>query len=342
MTDRVEQILTRVRTEALQDVRPPGVNEVRRTVRRRRAVTAGLAVAAAVTVISSGIALAGLRPPISTAPAAPTTSASDSAPELTPAPNPTVEARITAANRALGDPEKVPWVDATSGVVAPDYENHVNDMPADDYQLFVYCVGDGTVDVVVKAGRYGNDKLAAGAARCGAEPSPATLHVRQPVDGYLRVFLSGDDTASAGSAFAFKFVRTAELTDRAGPETTANASAAAQLLTGAGIPDPTAVTAERTKTVEQARPAGDYLLSFGCVGPGKVSFTVRTAQTLGDGTVATNGQLEVSVTHECTPSGQLTKDAAIRLPAGSAFTITAEPDAVARARAGWAYTIRPA
>jgi hypothetical protein len=342
MTDRVEATLARVRTDALQDVRPPGVDEVRRTV-RRRGVTAALCAAAGVTVITAAIAVAGQQPPISTAPAGPSPNASSTrAPGLAPTPNPTLVARMTAADHALGDPEKLPWVMATSGVVTPAYENHVNDVPADDYQLFVYCVGDGTADVVVKAGNHGNDKLAAGRVQCAAEPSPATLSVRQPVDGYLRVFLSGDDRASAGSAFAFKFVRTAELTGRAGPETTANASAAAQLLAGAGIADPKEVTTERTKTVDEPRPAGAYLLSFGCVGPGKVSFIVRTAKTLRDGTVATNGRTETAVTHECTSAGKLTKDVAISLPDGSAFTITAEVDEPARDRAGWAYAIRPA
>jgi hypothetical protein len=215
MSDRVQEMLARARTDALRDVRPPGADEVRRTVRRRRGVTAAIGVAAGVTVIGSAIAVAGQSTPADDAPAGPSASASPTGvPELAPTPDPTLLARMSAADDALGDPEQLPWVMATSGAVTSDYENHVNDIPADDYRLFVYCAGDGTADVVVKAGDHGNDELAAGRVHCAARPSPATLSVRQPADGYLRVFLRGDATAAAGSAFAFKLVRTAELTDR--------------------------------------------------------------------------------------------------------------------------------
>jgi hypothetical protein len=73
-----------------------------------------------------------------------------------------------------------------------------------------------------------------------------------------------------------------------------------------------------------------------------MTFIIRSAKTLRDGTVATNGRTEETVHHECKPAGTFTKDVALSLSAGSAFTITAEADDAARGKAGWAYAIRPA
>jgi hypothetical protein len=343
MTDRTERLLEQARIDALRDVVPPGVDQVRRTVRRRRGAGAGAGVAVAVAAIASGIVLTGGRLP-DVAPLAGPSSAPASGPRTEGVPhlNPTASERMAAASAALGDPDATPWVMATTGVVRPDYENHVNDIPAGDYQLFVYCVGEGTVDVVVKAGDHGDEKLAAGSVACSAKPAPGRLAVTQPFDGYLRVFLSGDARASAGSAFSFKFVRDAQRTQPAGRETIANASTAAMLLTNAGVPHPTKVTTERDKTVEEPRQAGNYLVSFACAGPGRLSFVVRSARILRDGTVATNGRTETAVDHECTSAGKVTSDVAVSLPSGSALTITADVDDAARGRAGWAYAISPA
>jgi hypothetical protein len=340
MTDRTEKLLEQARVDALRDVMPPGVDQVRRTVRRRRGIAAAAGVAVGVAAITSGIALtSGYLPdmttPVGPSPAAPTSG-------TLPRPEATRVARIAAAAAALGDPNVTPWIMATAGVVGPDYENHVNDLPADHYQLFVYCAGEGTIDVVVKAGNYGDEKLAAGSVTCSEEPGVARLAVKQPVDGYLRVFLTGDARASTQSGFAFKFVRSAELADRPGQETTANASTAAALLTEAGVPAPTKVTTERDRTMDEPREEGDYLVSVACAGPGKLTFIIRSAKTLRDGTVATNGRTEETVHHECKPAGTFTKDVALSLSAGSAFTITAEADDAARGKAGWAYAIRPA
>jgi hypothetical protein len=211
MSDRTDTVLARARADAMRDVLPPGADQVRRTVRRRRAITAACGAAAAVGVIVSGIAVFGTNGPVLPAPAG---SPSSARPD--PMPGPTVSARLNAVSAALGDPDKLPWVMATAAVVTPDYENDVNDMPADDYRLFLYCLGRGKADVVVKAGQYGNKVLATGTVACPERPTPATLAVRQPVDGYLRVFLRGDAEASVDSVFSFKFVRKAELMDQAG------------------------------------------------------------------------------------------------------------------------------
>ena len=288
------------------------------------------------TVILSGIALAGGRSPHDPAPLAPSGGPSTMAP---PRPDPQQSARMDAAEKALGDPEKQPWVMATTGVVTADYAGHINDMPADDYLLFVHCAGPGTVDVVVKAGNYGDKKLAAGTVACSEQPVPGRLALTQPVHGYLRIFLYGDEQAAGRAQFSFKFVRTAEIDAPPSAASTANAATAAALLGGAGVEK---VTTESDKTLDEPRPAGDYLAGFACAGPGTVSFIIRSAKTLRDGTVATDGRTQVAVSHECTAAGKVTRNVAMSLPAGSAFTITAEANDAARNRAGWAYAFTPA
>lgn len=341
MNDQFDKLFANLRTQTLHEIRPPGTDAARRTVRRRQGIVTSIGAVVAVGAVVSAMAVAGGHLPNGGAAAAP--SASPDFSEFPPQPDPAQAARMAAAERAMGDPEKLPWVMATTGVMTDDgYENHVNDMPADDYQLFVYCVGKGTVDVVVKAGNYGDTKLAAGTVACAETPVPGQLTVRQPVDGYLRIFMRGDRRAAGKAGFAFKFVRTAELKDPASAASTANANAAAQLLAGAGVPGAKKVTTESDKTLDEPRPAGNYLASFACAGPGKVSFIVRSAKTLRDGTVATDGQTRTAVTHECTAAGKFTKNVAMSLPGDSAFTITAEADAAARNKAGWAYTFRAA
>jgi hypothetical protein len=334
MSDHLDKLLADLRTEALAEILPPGVEHARRTVRRRRGIAASAGAVLAVTVILSGMALAGGRAPHDPAPLAPSAGPSTVAPPPQPGPE---ESRIAAADEALGDPARQPWVMATTGVVSADYENHVNDMPADDYVLFVYCTGPGTVDVVVKAGQYGDKKLAAGTVTCADKPVPGKLAVTQPVHGYLRVFLYGDERAAGRSAFSFKFVRTAEIKDPPSAASVANAATAASLLGGPGVEK---VTTEVDKTVDVPRAAGDYRAGFACAGPGTISFIIRSARTLRDGTVATDGRTQTAVSHECTAAGKATRDVALSLPAGSAFTITAEADDAARNRAGWAYVFR--
>lgn len=194
MTNRTEELLRQARIEALREVRPPGVDAVRRTVHRRRGIAACVGAVVAAAAVACGIAVAG---DWRTDPVLPATS-------VTPAPS---ASNLDEASAALGPADTTPWVMATAGAVQRSYENQVNDIPAGDYEMFVYCAGEGTVDVVVKADRAGDTKLAAGSVRCSGKPALLRLPVRQPFDGYLRVFLSGDARAAGQAAFSFKFVR---------------------------------------------------------------------------------------------------------------------------------------
>ncbi|WP_212996487.1 hypothetical protein [Winogradskya consettensis] len=341
MTDRTELLLAEARTQAMREVFPPGADQVRRTVRRRQGIAAGLGVVLAIAAITSGIALVNDRHPATNAPpAAPSSGPSENL-DVFPTPDPTAEARISAADDALGDPDKQPWVVATSGVVTADYENAAMDLAADDYQFYLYCVGEGTVDIVLKDGQYGDKKMAAGTATCSDNPEPAILPFTQPAANRSRVFLSGDARAAEKASFSFKIVRTSEIVTEASQESKTNATAAAALLDGSGLPEPAKMTTEQDKTADVTKPAGNYRVTVSCHGPGKVSFLVRTGKTLRDGTVATNGQTEGTVTHECKGDGEFSSFASITLAAGSGLSITAQADSAARNKAGWAYLVIP-
>jgi len=215
VSDRTERLLELARVDALRDVVPPGVEEVRRTVRRRRR---GAVVATAVGVVAAtaaGTLVMGQRGgsmPAGGNDREPAAQASGESPDPTlpviPQPDPTQLARMEVASTALGDPNRTPWAMATADVVRSDYENHVNDIPEGDYRLSIFCVGEGSVHVVVKAQNAGDKVLATGNAPCAETPTATTLNVRQPISGYLRFYLTGDARANAGAAFSFKFVNT--------------------------------------------------------------------------------------------------------------------------------------
>jgi hypothetical protein len=206
MSDRTERMLEQARADAMRDVVPPGVDRIRRTVGRRRTVAtvAGAVLLTALT-ISLTVLIGRAGPPASSSSQGAYVEPSSS-PSLIPQPDPAMPDRMEVAAAALGNPDTTPWTMATAGMVSGDYENHVNDIPEGDYHLYVFCIGEGSVQVVVKAQNAGDFVLATGSVPCAETPVPAELSVHQPISGYLRVYLSGDGKANAGAAFAFKFV----------------------------------------------------------------------------------------------------------------------------------------
>jgi hypothetical protein len=340
MTDRFEKLFAELRADTVREIRPPGPHQVRRTVRRRQGIGASAGAVLAVGAIASGIALTGGHSPNAAPVSGPSEPPPSGLPFVDPIPSPGPEAsRMDAAYAAL-DP-KLPDVMGTQGVVSGNYENDAVELPADDYELFVSCFGPGTADLVLKAGNRGDNKVLAGRVTCSEPAVPARFAFTQPVQSRMRLFLSADEQADGKAGFAFKFIRKADLPTPPAAASTANAKVAAQALAGAGVPDAKKVTTEANKTLDVPRRAGDYLASFACAGPGTVSFIIRSAPVLRDGTVATvNSTTHTAVSYECTAAGKVTKDVAMSLPAGSAFTITAEADAAARNKAGWAYSFR--
>ncbi|GIF25304.1 hypothetical protein BJ973_003583 [Actinoplanes tereljensis] len=212
MTDELENLFKDLRTRTLGEIVPPGAPQARAVVRRRRgvAVSAGAGVTVAAILIGAGF---GLYPGTGGDYAvgdAPSDGPSSSDFPVMPDPTGPEYDRATAAGGLLADRDKTPTsIRATQGVVAPDYENHVNDMAADKYAFRFFCVGPGTVQVVVKQGETGNTVLGQGTATCAAQnPEPLELTIRQPKYGYLRLFAVGDAAANGQAGFAFEFLST--------------------------------------------------------------------------------------------------------------------------------------
>ncbi|GIM88216.1 hypothetical protein [Paractinoplanes toevensis] len=212
MTDKLETLFQDLRTRTLNEIVPPGASKVRATVRRRRgvAVSAGAGVTVAVILVGAGV---GLYPGdggsyVAGDPGA-TPSGSDWPPVMPDPTGPEYD-RAQTAGELLADRDKTPTsINATQGVVIADYENHMNDMPADTYAFRFYCVGSGTVVVVVKQGDSGDTVLGQGAATCADNgPVPLQLTIRQPVYGYLRIFAAGDAQSNDRAGFAFEFLST--------------------------------------------------------------------------------------------------------------------------------------
>lgn len=203
-TDQLERLFRELRVETLPTIIAPGPGAARATVRRKREIRAAAGSVLAVAVVAAGIGTVRHHDLDAAAPAA-----SPSSPPIElPTPDPVLSARADAAGKALGDPDKHPWVMATQTVLdRADYENDVNDIAQGKYRLFVYCAGPGRVTVRVEAGQYGSTVLGAGTVPCREQPAATTIEVTQPHTGYLRVFAHAENGAAGAAALAFKFVR---------------------------------------------------------------------------------------------------------------------------------------
>jgi len=226
MTDELEKLFQDLRARTLSEIVAPGAPRIRAAVRRRRTVAVSAGAGGAVALVLVGIGV-GLHPgaggdyaagspneaPSSEAPsgAAPSGEAPSSAqPSMLPEPTSTVPDPAQAAGDLLADRSRTPTsINATGGVVASSYEDDMNDMPADTYAFRFFCVGAGTVTVVVKQGDSGDTVLGHGTATCAAHhPAPLSLTIRQPAYGYLRIFAAGDARSNDRAGFAFEFLST--------------------------------------------------------------------------------------------------------------------------------------
>ncbi|GAA2635484.1 hypothetical protein [Paractinoplanes durhamensis] len=210
MTDELEKLFKDLRTTTLSEIVPPGTPQIRATVRRRRGTTAlvGTGAAVATVLLGAGVALypgSGTEYDVGD-PTLPSVSASDV--PVMPEPSGPAFDRMQAAGELLADRDKTPTsINATAAVVAASYENRMNDMPADTYTFHFYCVGEGSVDVVVKQGDRGNTVLGQGTATCAEhDATPLTLTIRQPKWDSLRISAAGDARSAGQAGFAFEFL----------------------------------------------------------------------------------------------------------------------------------------
>jgi hypothetical protein len=204
MTDRIEQLFTDLRTATLPTIVAPGPGAARSAVRRKREIRAAAGSVLAVAVVAVGVGAVRNRDGGEGSPVA----QASGSPVVPPTPDSALVARMRAAGNALGDPDKQPWVMATQAVIdGTDYENDINDLGQDRYDLLIYCAGPGRLSVQVKADQYGEKILATGTVPCHEKPTGTLLSVTQAHTGYLRLFAHAEDGAAGAAALAFKFVR---------------------------------------------------------------------------------------------------------------------------------------
>jgi hypothetical protein len=203
VTDQIEQLFSELRNETLPSIIAPGPGAARATVRRKREIRVAAGCVLAVAVAAAGIGTARHHDVGSAA------ATSSSGPPITiPEPDPVLVARAKTAGNALGDPDRHPWVMATSTTIdQTDYENDINDIGAGKYQLVLFCAGPGRLRIQIKADEYGNEVLATGTVPCSEKPVATRLSVTQPNTGYLRLFAHAEDGAAGAVALSFKFVR---------------------------------------------------------------------------------------------------------------------------------------
>lgn len=341
MPDHFEELFADLRVATIPQVRPPGVDAVRRTARRRRRTTRTAAAAVVALAVTGGLVVTGfpLRGGHRVAPAE------------------RVRDLVGTADRALGTQLPDLAGQPLSGPVAADGEVTFPDQPAGSRSLALACAGPGQVTVEAQLVRGAGDSTALGGSvvSCATAPQAAVLTFRLPVPGSVVVALVGDPaaTGSAGYAVAIGAGDETGIRDETGgpdvpaPESTWNADRAADVLTAAGRSAPTRVTTEQVLSAMHftgpglRTTPGDYELALVCAGPGTLTLTVRTVST-SNGEIADSGPAVLERQVECADEDpRLGETDLLSLPRNFGFMITAVPDDEARNRAGWAYHLGP-
>jgi hypothetical protein len=336
MTDQLDELFADLRTQALPQVRPPGAEAARHTVRRRRRRTrtaAAVVLAVAGGVVTAGLLIGG---------------------EHRVQPAERTKGLVETAKRALD--KQLPYVAGRpmSGGVETGGAVTFADLAPGRYMLAVTCAGPGvlTVDAELVRGPKESSLLGGQVVSCTDAPQVAVMTFRLPVKGPVVVSADGDARAAGNSGYALELAdgdATGSGHDTVpAAESTWNASRASDVLKAAGTMNPMEVTAGQTTTegfsavTGLAQPPGDYDFQLVCAGPGSLSLTVM-AVPVDDGVLADTGSVLMSGQVECSDTDPvLDETGTLTLPEDSGFLIIAVPDQQARDRAGWAYRLSPA
>ena len=275
MAERIEDLFAEFRVAAVQQVQPPGTEQVRRTVRRRRSTTAF----AGVLLVAFGVTVTLLG--MSARPLSPATGD-----PLVPAGLAGL-ARLAQQTVTAGNPG--PALFARGGTVTGPWSRRESVFLGEiDFQLA--CAGTGTVTLLVRGIRSSEDaatdrpEVARITAVCSAEPVPArTSFVLGQLAG-LTVELTDMDSALDRAGFAYRAT-----SDTGEP---ASASSDQQNTTTAlRLPDPLpagsgwgysggAATGLGDSGWEPLD--GDFRLAVACRGTGTLRLTVRQARSPAD------------------------------------------------------------
>lgn len=202
-TDHLEALFAGLRADTLPDVRPPGTEAVRRTVRRRRTGRAVLSAAAAVLVIAGGIGVVtGHRP------AAPPADATPSVSPSVPAAPVSVFRQADIARQALLDGEYgTPLIDLAEPVMN-NFEATHGHYPG-ELVVRAACAGTGSFELYVdsqmkKRGR--SERLAELKVPCSAEPVPVSVPLTMVPGAAVRTFRihEAPETTVGEAGFAYQ------------------------------------------------------------------------------------------------------------------------------------------
>ncbi len=334
--EHIEDLFADLRAGEISRVQPPGVAAARTTVRRRRtttSITSGVAVLALV----GGIAMVQSR----------------AEPPAVFAGDPTAVRLAALEATARGALHRVVRADAVveAAGALTDPTVHTDHRAAGRYLLFVACAGRGMVEVAAELSEAsastggGRTALTSRSVSCAAAPEPPVIALDVPEKGVLSIRLAPDRQAAGNAGYAFKLVADRNPEESQGPEPSStsvdNAALAEGALAADGASNPTTHTteAESGSSDSTLSPAGDYLLRVVCVGPGRVTVTVRSLTTKADGTYDPGtGNVLALRTLRCGASGPVLR-LPVTLPSPAGFDVTGKADRDARNKAGWSFDI---
>jgi hypothetical protein len=275
VAENLEDVFAELRADAIRQVRPPGVERVRRTVRRRR--TAVVVFAGVLLVMLGGtVVLLGF-------PTRPTVPADADGDPLTM----TELDRLTGlADRAVTASNPGPAVFSRRGPVA-GVMTATEQVYLGEINLQIACAGSGSVTLLVRgtpgteSGKTGRTEVARLTARCSAEPLPegTTFVLGSFLDITVEVVDAGSARGRAG--FAYRATSDTGRPAAAGGEASDPQSA---LRLPRGLPAGSAwafggdATDRRHHTGWQPL-EGDLLLAVACAGTGTLHVTIRQASS---------------------------------------------------------------
>ncbi|GAA3335516.1 hypothetical protein GCM10020358_04150 [Amorphoplanes nipponensis] len=278
MADDLEDLFAGLRADTMPRIRPPGVDRVRRTVRRRRTATAAFA-GVLLLALSGTVALLGF-------PSRPRVPAADSLPQ-------TELDRLTGvADRAVTAGNPGPAVFSRRGPVT-GFVSATEQIYLGEIDLQIACAGAGSVTLLVRgtpgseSGSTERVEVARLTAQCTAEPLPAeaTFVLGRFVD--ITVELVDVDSARGRAGFAY---RATSDTGRPAARTETNDPGGVvpqDLPPGSGWGGGGEVSGRRLDSGWTPL-NGDFRLAVACAGTGTLRVTLRQARSAADpeGTVA--------------------------------------------------------
>jgi hypothetical protein len=273
--EELEDLFADLRADAIRGIRPPGADQVRRTVRRRRTTTA--AVAGVLLVVLGGtVALLGF-------PSRPTPPAGRD-----PLTRTELDRLTGLADRAVTASNPGPAVFTRGGPVVGVFRA-TEQIFLGEINLQVACAGTGSVTLLVRgtpsseSNTTERTEVARLTVQCSAEPLPAgtTFVLGQFID--ITVELVDADSARGRAGFAYRATSdTGEPATRDGPNNpTAALRLPEELPPGSGWGGGLEVT-DRRIPADWDPLDGDFRLALACAGTGSLRVTVRQARSATD------------------------------------------------------------